>query len=111
MQVPKIRVLTVVGSNTGRKLWETAGILQNTMPFHNWDSEEPLPCPMEAVGKLKVWILGSIRYQHHPEGNPGANLKSISHRCFPILVAFEWELTKETIDLPMGCLQGGGRHV
>ena len=25
---------------------------------------------------------------HHPGGNPGANLKSISHRCHPILVAF-----------------------
>ena len=22
-------------------------------------------------------------------------------------VAFEWELTKETINLPLGCLQGG----
>ena len=37
----------------------------------------------------------------------GANLKSISHRCHPILVAFAWELTEETIDLPLGCLQGG----
>jgi len=36
-----------------------------------------------------------------------ANLKSISHRCHPILVAFVLELTKETIDLPLGCLQGG----
>ena len=44
----------------------------------------------------------------HPRGNPGANLKSISHRCHPILVAFVWELTKEIIDLPLGCLQGGG---
>ena len=35
--------------------------------------------------------------QHHPGGNPGANLKSISYRCHPILVAFVWELTKETI--------------
>jgi len=43
----------------------------------------------------------------HPGGNPGANLKSISHRCHPILVAFVWELTKETIYLPLGCLQGG----
>ena len=43
----------------------------------------------------------------HPGGNPGANLKSISHRFHPILVAFVWELTKETIDLPLGCLQGG----
>jgi len=37
---------------------------------------------------------------HHP----GANLKSISHRCHPILVAFAWELTKETINLPLSCL-------
>jgi len=44
---------------------------------------------------------------NHPGGNPGANLKSISHRCHPILVAFVWKLTKETIHLPQGCLQGG----
>ena len=43
----------------------------------------------------------------HPGGNPGANLKSISHRCHPILVAFVWELTIETTILPLGCLQGG----
>ena len=34
----------------------------------------------------------------------GANLKSISHRCHPILVAVVWDLTKETINLPLGCL-------
>ena len=39
--------------------------------------------------------------------NPGANLKSISHRCYIREVAFEWELTKETIYLPLDCLQGG----
>ena len=44
----------------------------------------------------------------HPGGNPGATLKLIFHRCHPILVAFVWELTQETIDLPLGCLQGGG---
>ena len=44
---------------------------------------------------------------NHPGGNPGANLKSISHRWHPILVASVWELTKETIHLPLGCLQGG----
>jgi len=43
----------------------------------------------------------------HPGDNPGANLMSISHRCHPILVAFVWELTEETIHLPLGCLQGG----
>ena len=47
--------------------------------------------------------------QYHPGGNPVENLKSISHRCHPILVAFVWESTKETIHLPLGCLQGGSR--
>ena len=44
----------------------------------------------------------------HPGGNPGANLKSISHRCYPWEVAFKWELIEEIIYLPLGCLQGGG---
>ena len=39
----------------------------------------------------------------HACGNPGANLKSISHKCYLFEVAFEWELTKETIGLPLGC--------
>ena len=43
----------------------------------------------------------------HPGGNPGANRKSITLRCYLFKVAFVWELTKETIVLPMGCLQGG----
>ena len=43
----------------------------------------------------------------HPGGYPGANLGSISNRCHPILVAFAWELTEETINLPLDCLQGG----
>ena len=42
----------------------------------------------------------------HPGGRPGANLKSISHKCDLREVAFAWELTKETIHLPLGCLQG-----
>ena len=45
-----------------------------------------------------------------PEGNPGANLKSISHRCYLREVAFEWKLAEETIYLPLGCLQGGPLH-
>ena len=44
-----------------------------------------------------------------PGGSPGANFRSISDRCHPILVAFVWELTQETIKLPLGCLQGGCR--
>ena len=42
-----------------------------------------------------------------PGGNPGANLKSISHRCHLILVASVRELTKTSMNLPLGCLQSG----
>jgi len=45
---------------------------------------------------------------YHSEGNPGANLKSIFHRCYLREVAFEQDLTRETIHLPLGCLQDGG---
>ena len=59
-----------------------------------------------------------VDYRNHPFApglppgrNPGvelgANLQSISHRCNLFKVAFVWELTKETIRLPLGCLQGG----
>jgi len=70
----------------------------------------PEPC------STSLWSLGrgpeqcfdlEIRTAHHPGGNSGANLKSISHRCYLFEVAFVWELTKETIGLPLGCLQGG----
>jgi len=43
----------------------------------------------------------------HPGVELRANLKSISHRCYLFEVEFVWELTKETIHLPLGCLQGG----
>jgi len=43
----------------------------------------------------------------HPGGNPWANLKSIFQKCYIFEVAFVWELTNETIKLPLGCLQGG----
>ena len=52
-------------------------------------------------------LASSNRIQYHPGGNPGANLKSISHRCYLREVAFEWELAEETIYLTLGCLLGG----
>ena len=52
------------------------------------------------------WTGFLVDISVHPGGNPGANLKSISHRCHLFEVAFLWELTKETIHLPLGCLQG-----
>jgi len=44
-----------------------------------------------------------------PWSNPGAKLKSISHRCYLFEVAFVWGLTEKTIDLFLGCLQGRWR--
>ena len=43
----------------------------------------------------------------HPGVELRANLKSISNRCHLFEVAFVWEMTHETINLPMGCLFGG----
>ena len=44
------------------------------------------------------------------ENRPGvelrAKLKYISHKCHLFEMTFVWELTKETIHLPVGCLQG-----
>ena len=57
----------------------------------------------EPAGQSSVSRLATP----HPGGNPWANLKSISHRCYLFEIAFVWELTKETIHLPLGCLQGG----
>ena len=52
---------------------------------------------------LKVRPFDGIRpTRTHPGGNPRANLKSISKSCHPILVAFVWDSTEETIDLPRG---------
>jgi len=61
-----------------------------------------------SIEQRQLFSVGeNARQGPHPGGNPRANLKSISHRCHPILVAFVWELTKETIHFPLGCLQGG----
>ena len=49
----------------------------------------------------------SLSLSLYPGGNPRANLRSMSHRCCLFEVAFVWDLTKETIVFPLGCLQGG----
>ena len=47
------------------------------------------------------------RRRNHPKVGLRENLRSISHRCHLFGVAFVWELTEETIHLPLSCLQGG----
>ena len=46
----------------------------------------------------------------HPGVELRANRRSIHHRCRLFQVAFVLELTKETIYLPLGCLQHGISH-
>ena len=55
---------------------------------------------MVGTGRLKARV-------NHPRIELRANLKT-SHRNYLFEVAFVWELTKETIHLPLSCLQGGG---
>jgi hypothetical protein len=43
---------------------------------------------------IEVWLLTKTHCRCHPGDNPGATFKSIFHRCYVILVAFVWELTK-----------------
>jgi hypothetical protein len=61
---------------------------------------------VEAVAFCRENMV-SVSQPVHPRGNPGANLKSISHRCYLILVAFVCEVTSETIHLLLSCLQSG----
>ena len=63
----------------------------------------------EAKAKGLPWTASKVAtcLHSHPEVVLGANPKSISHRCHPILVAFVWELSKKNINLPLVCLQGG----
>jgi len=42
---------------------------------------------------------------YHPGVEWRANFKSISHRCHLFEVAFAWELTEETIHLPLGAIR------
>ena len=67
-----------------------------------------IECPTSGYSlKLSFKNKGYFKVRTHPGVGLRANLKSISHGCHLSEVAFVWELTKETIHLPMGCLQGG----
>ena len=63
---------------------------------------------VEAQYRRVLWLHARRSASpFHPGVELRANLKSISHRCHLFEVAFVWALTKETIHLPLGCLQVG----
>ena len=76
----RVTLLSVAGSDSLAML-DALKVADCAILVHAGDE---LPDP--TCGEDQVFL--------HPGGNPGANLKSISHRCHPILVAFVWELTK-----------------
>ena len=70
-----------------------------------WAKHEGAFSAEELEGKPHL-PRGILSRHFHPGGNPGANLKSISHRCCFFEVEFVWELTKETVQLPSGLPPG-----
>ena len=66
-----------------------------------WEGEIPGPNqkgwdPFRSQPPQGVFV-----FDHHPGDNVGANLRSISHRCYLFEVTLVWELAKETIFLPL----------
>ena len=62
---------------------------------------------LERQHLLQDYVDRLLQVHFHPEVELRANLQSISHRCHPVLVAFVRKLTQETMNLPLGGLQGG----
>ena len=59
--------------------------------------------------KRATWFQGRLSTLEATQGQISSQspTDATSKRCYLFEVAFVWELTKETIHLPLGCLQGG----
>ena len=49
---------------------------------------------------LPISGYSELKQAYHPGGNPWTNLRSISPRCHPILVAFVWDCLKKPLICP-----------
>jgi len=85
--------------------WRHQSVFHPGTRDRHFIAEQPAPVPHLARPEGR-----GAPYLTHPGVELRANLKSISHRCYLFEVAFVWELTEETIHLPMGCFQGGLRR-
>ena len=84
--------------------------VRNAICFHLSSSESTRAASLRARTRGPLWrgqMLRQLRLVQtifqvapHPGGNPGANLKSISHRYYLREVALEWELTKKPCICP-----------
>ena len=77
---------------------------KGTSPEYNLTEADPcaLTGPSLELDR-SVWL--PLPPWRQPRGK-----SQVSHSCHPILVAFAWELTKETINIPLGCLKSGVRE-
>jgi hypothetical protein len=73
----------------------------------NFLSEIQRCSSLHAAGGQPAISFNLVSVLIHPRVELRANFKLISHRCLFFEVEFVWELTPETIHLPLGCLQGG----
>jgi len=102
-QAPMTLLAWVLGPTLelgGQNLWSAFLHGSRTSPAPSTSSHLRDTRPPSQPTRSATRTTSRRQHPHHPGGNPGANLKSISHRCHPILVAFVWKLTKETIYLP-----------
>jgi len=92
----------------GFKLFESQGqILYGTGSFTIEGDADPL-APSHSGSVEAGTVTASVT---HPGVESRANRRSISHRYHLFEVALVWDLTQEIINLPLGCLQGGGSNI
>ena len=73
--------------------------------FHPW--KDMMGADWDNEHRFDGWGAGEW-CEHLPPGvELRANRKSVSRTYHLFEVTFVWESTKETIRLPLGCLQGG----
>ena len=105
----------VVKLSTCRKTRQVApchmqGVRRYRLPLRPYS--RPMLRALRKSGRLPTYaqLLAAFR-EHRSVSHPGVelrtNFRSISHRCHFFEEAFAWELTKGTIHLTLGCLQGG----
>jgi len=83
---------------------------RSARPSEGLSSISPSRVPVSArthSPSSNLCKLAKKMVNNHPEGNSGANLKSISQIFYLFEVAFVSKLTKETIVLPLSCLPVG----
>ena len=73
-------------------------------------SSRSLSLPLSLTNTQAVARRSGPETRNHPGVELRGNFVSISHRCHLFEVEFVWEMTDETIYLPLYCLRGALQH-